>query len=225
MPAQRAISRRPGRCRCASRPAEGKSRCEILSSAQQSLAIPKSDLFFADAAGKGYYRSAYPANVYAKLVANVETGLTPEERIALIGDEWALVRANKVSVGDYLDLTAAIKDDPSGTVVGSAIEAIAAVKDRIATTPQEREALAAWARKTFRPSLDKLGPPSKDDTPEKASLRTTLFGFLGTVGNDPEIIAQARRSPRSIWPIRARSIRTLPRKPEDCCRKRGRSSL
>ena len=52
----------------------------------RALTAPEAPFLFANAGGKGYYRSTYPADVYAKLVANVETGLTPEERISLIGD-------------------------------------------------------------------------------------------------------------------------------------------
>ena len=38
---------------------------------------------------------------YPALVDHVESGLTPPERISLVGDEWAQVRANKATVGDY----------------------------------------------------------------------------------------------------------------------------
>ena len=55
----------------------------------------ESPLFFADAGGKGFYRSAYAPAQYQALVRQVETGLTPAERISLIGDEWAQVRSNK----------------------------------------------------------------------------------------------------------------------------------
>src|SRR5271155_499491 len=97
------------------------SSCKVLSSAQQSLMVPKAPFFYANGGGKGYYRSTYPPDVYAKLVSNVETGLNPEERISLIGDEWAQVRANKAPVGSCLDLVAAVKDDSSGQVVGQAL--------------------------------------------------------------------------------------------------------
>ena len=55
----------------------------------------RNGLFFANAGGKGYYRSAYPPSAYAALVAQVETALTPAERISLTGDEWAQVRARQ----------------------------------------------------------------------------------------------------------------------------------
>jgi aminopeptidase N len=169
----------------------GKSDCEVLSSAQQSLSAPNAEFFYANAEGTGYYRSSYPPDVYAKLVANVETGLTPEERISLIGDQWAQVRANKAPVGSYLDLVAAVKDDSSGTVVSSALQAVASVRMRIASTDAERDELDAWVRKTFKPALEKLGPPSANDTPEQEDLRATLFGALGSA-KDPEVIAQSK---------------------------------
>ncbi len=83
--------------------------CQVLTPATTALKVPEAGLFFANAGGKGYYRSAYPPSVYAALVAGVETTLTPTERISLIGDEWAQVRANKAPIGAYLDLVAAVK--------------------------------------------------------------------------------------------------------------------
>jgi aminopeptidase N/puromycin-sensitive aminopeptidase len=166
--------------------------CDVLSQAQQSLKIPAAAFFFANAEGKGYYRTKYPADVYGKIVADVESGLTPEERIILLGDEWAQVRANKAPVGDYLDLAAAVKDDSSGSVLETALGSVAAIYSRIAATPEEREAISEWVRKTFKPSLERLGSPAADDTPERRELRATLFGAVGSIGKDPEVIAQAR---------------------------------
>ena len=54
-------------------------------------------------------------------MANAETGLSPTERISLLGDEWAQVRASKAAVGDYLNLVAALKSDPSAEVLHNAL--------------------------------------------------------------------------------------------------------
>jgi aminopeptidase N len=171
----------------------GKEDCEVLSAAQQSLKTPQAPFFFANATGKGYYRSTYPVDVYAKIVDNVETGLTPEERITLLGDVWAQVRADKMAVGDYLNLAAAVKDDSSGAVVSTALGAVATIDARIASTDEEHAALAAWVRKNFKPAYEKIGDPSESDTPEKKELRAALFGYLGTIGKDPDVIAEARQ--------------------------------
>ncbi len=169
-----------------------KNDCEVLSSAKQTLPVPSAAFFFANAGGTGYYRSTYPADVYNKLVANVETGLSAEERISLIGDQWAQVRANKVPVGSYLDLVTAVKDDKSGAVLSTALSGVSSINARLASTPEERAELAAWVRKTLKPSLDRLGPPSASDSPETKELRATLFGTLGTIGQDRAVIAEAK---------------------------------
>jgi aminopeptidase N/puromycin-sensitive aminopeptidase len=169
------------------------SDCEVLTSAQQSVKVPHAPFFFANAAGKGYYRSTYPSDVYKEIVSHVETGLTPEERITLLGDVWAQVRADKMSVGDYLNLAAAVKDDTSASVVQTALNAIGAIDDEISSTDEEHKALAAWVVKNFKPAYERLGQASDGDSPEKKELRAALFGALGTIGEDPDVVAEAKQ--------------------------------
>jgi aminopeptidase N/puromycin-sensitive aminopeptidase len=167
--------------------------CEVFASAEGSLKTPDAAFFYADAGGKGYYRSSYPESVYSKIVAHVEDGLSPEERISLLGDEWAQVRADKAAVGSYLDLVSAVKDDASAEVVGAALGSVSTIAAQVAATPEEREALSAWVRKNFKPALQALGEPAAGDTPEKRQLRATLFNVVGGLGKDPETIAAAKR--------------------------------
>jgi aminopeptidase N len=167
-------------------------QCEVLSPGDAPLTAPSSALFFANASGKGYYRSKYPADVYGALVGAVETSLTPVERISLIGDEWAQVRANTATAGQYLDLVTAVKADPSAQVVGTALSGVDAIFDRIAATQEEKDALGAWVRVTFGPELAKLGPSSPNDSPNTRELRAAYFAVLGYYGKDPAVIAQAK---------------------------------
>lgn len=171
----------------------GKEDCELLAGAQQTLKMPQAAFFFANAEGKGYYRSSYPADVYSRIVDNVETDLSPEERISLLGDVWAQVRADKMAVGDYLTLAAGVRNDTSAAVISTALGAVETIDTRIANTDAEHDALAAWVRKNFKPAYEKLGAASDSDTPEKKELRSTLFGYLGTVGKDPDVIAEAKQ--------------------------------
>lgn len=170
---------------------EAQQDCELLTSDTTSLKIPQSRPFFANAGGRGYYRTAYAPSDYAALASHIETSLSPAERISLIGDEWAQVRANKASVGDYLDLVATVKDDPNAEVISSALTGLVAVDSRVASTQEEKDALDQWVRQTFAPEYAKLGPPAASDSPNKKELRAILFGTLGEA-KDPEILAQAR---------------------------------
>ncbi len=173
---------------------DGSKDCQVLSSAEQSLKAPQAPFFFADAEGKGYYRSSYPPEAYAKIVSSVETGLKPEERISLLGDAWAQVRADKMAVGDYLNLAAAVKDDANATVITTALSAVNTIDMQIAATPEEHEALAAWVRRNFKATYQQLGAASDSDTPGKKQLRATLFGYLGLLGEDPDVIAEAKQT-------------------------------
>ena len=166
--------------------------CELLTPTETALKIPSSSLFFANARGKGYYRSAYSPSIYEALVAHIEAALTPTERISLLGDEWAQVRANKTSVGNYLNLVAAVRADPNAAVIRSTLGGVNATYARIAATPQEKDALAAWIRSTFAPEYAKLGTPSDSDSANIRELRAQLFAILGFYGKDPTVLAQAR---------------------------------
>jgi aminopeptidase N/puromycin-sensitive aminopeptidase len=168
-----------------------KQDCQLLTPETTSLTVPRAPLFFANAEGKGYYRTAYEPADYAKLASQVESGLSPAERISLIGDQWVQVRANKASVGDYLNLVAAVKADPNAEVISTALGGLGAINTRIASTPEEKDALDAWFRQTFAPEYAKLGTPADSDSPSKKQLRALLFAALGNA-KDPQILSQAR---------------------------------
>ena len=166
--------------------------CELLSNASQSLSVPSSPVFFANAEGKGYYRTSYPEETYRKLLPHVAGGLTPEERISLLGDQWALTRAGKSTVATYLDLVRELKSDQSSAVIASLSASLNTIDARIAATPEERAALAAWVRTQFAPALRAVGDPSPSDSPTKRELRAQLLSLVGGLGHDPEAIAQAK---------------------------------
>jgi aminopeptidase N/puromycin-sensitive aminopeptidase len=94
-------------------------------------------------------------------------------------------------VGDYLNLATALKTDPNAPVLSDAIGGIEAIVDRVASTADEKAALAVWIRRTFLPHYTDLGAPAPNDTPNTRALRSQLFGLLGTYGKDPTVLAQA----------------------------------
>ncbi len=186
--------------------------CEVLTPSTTSLKIPADGLFFANAGGKGYYRSAYAPAQYAELVVHAEPELTPAERISLAGDEWAQVRANRATVGDYLNLVAALKTDPSAEVLLSASRPLGAIWDQVASTKQERDTLDAWIHRNFAPEYAKLGPPASADSPNTRELRAQLLALLADSGNYPDILTQTRQiadrylaNPASVDPTLGRA--------------------
>jgi aminopeptidase N/puromycin-sensitive aminopeptidase len=148
-------------------------------------------VFFANASDAGYFRTAYTPSQLSSLVATAENSLTATERIGLLGDRWALMRAGQGSVGDYLNLALAFKKDSDATVVETALGKVHAIDATIASD-EDRTRLAAIVRSQFGPVYQSLGTPSKSDTYDRQELRAALFGALGAA-KDPAVLAEARK--------------------------------
>jgi aminopeptidase N len=185
--------------------------CPILSANTQRLQTPQTPVFYGNAGGKGYYRSRYDHAVYQQLLHSVETSLTPPERITFLGSQWALTHAGIASVGDFLNLAGAVRDDSSSDVIETVYAALQIIDQQVASTPEEHQGFAAWVRNNFAPALARLGEPVAGEASEKTGLRATLFSLLGSLGDDPRVIAQATQiseqflqNPASVDPTLAR---------------------
>ena len=95
-------------------------------------------------------------------------------------------------MGDYLNLVAAVKGDENPDVISGITAPLLTINDRIANTTEERQALAAWVDRTFKPAYRRLGPLSPSDAPDRIQLRAALFYLVGAVGRDPDVISEAR---------------------------------
>ncbi len=186
--------------------ASASQDCELLTPETASLKAPPDGLFFANAGGKGYYRSAYAPQQYAALVDQVESGLTPPERISLVGDEWAQVRANKATVGDFLGLVEALKSDSDAEVVSLAFSGLAGVDDQLASSKQERDTLAAWIRRNFAPNMRSSVLPSRTTRPINENCGRRFFRCSAVAATIPKSLRRRTRSPINISPILPRSI-------------------
>ena len=203
---------------------DDKQACELVTPETTSINVPQSLIFFANAGGKGYYRASYAPADYSALASHIESSLSPAERISMLGDEWAQVRDNKATVGDYLNLVSAVKADSNAGVIATALGGLGtigarggdqgglgAIESRVAATPKEKTELDAWVRQIFAPEYARLGSPSLSDSPDKQQLRAILFAALGKAG-DQQIVAEAREisskylaNPRSVDPNLART--------------------
>ena len=171
--------------------------CQLLTPQTKELQDGSGgQLFYANAGDKGYYRTAYGAEQLKTIVGQAEKALTPPERIGLLGDEWALMRADAGSVGEFLDLVLAVKQDKQATVVESALGKVATIETRIATD-EDRARMDKMVRREFGGvymGLNKGGGLEVDDREE---LRQTLFATLGRAG-DPAVLAEAMRETQAL---------------------------
>src|SRR5512133_2708041 len=99
---------------------------------------------FTNAGGTGYYRYGYDSSTLTKLGSGLQTGLSPSERMSVVGNEWALVRTGQHRVTDYLALAEAVKNDRTRAVVDEMLTRFSYIDNRL-VTDQTRPAFHAWA--------------------------------------------------------------------------------
>jgi aminopeptidase N len=169
--------------------------CEVLSDISQTMTVPGNGCaswVFANAGAQGYYRTAYAPETLRALAPRVATDLTPPERLSLIDDEWALVRAGRHSAADYLTLAAAYDREHASGVLGDVANRLEFVGDYL-TTDATRRRFEAFVRSSWRPLYGEVGfDAGPSDNDDRRVLRATLVEMLGTLAEDPEVIAKAR---------------------------------
>jgi aminopeptidase N/puromycin-sensitive aminopeptidase len=176
--------------------------CILLSPGASTLDVPPLDssnmrFVYADASDKGYYRTAYAPAELKAIEANAEARLDIPERIGLLGDRWALVRGGQGTVGEFLDLVLALKQDASPTVMELALGKIDIIDEKIATA-DDRTRMDAVVRRQFAPVYAAMGGPQRHETPDHARLRALLFEELGRAG-DPAVMAQAQSESNQLF--------------------------
>jgi aminopeptidase N/puromycin-sensitive aminopeptidase len=174
----------------------GAPKCVLVNAGTAAVQMPAgAPFFYANADDKGYFRTAYSPAQLKAISAVAETQLSVSERIGYIGDRWALTRAGQGSVGDFLDLALALKQDPNSAILDSTLGTINQIRTRIAggsdtASADERAKLDAVIRAEYEPVFNAIGP--KPTTYDAQQIHTELYGALGEAG-DQAVIAQARQ--------------------------------
>jgi aminopeptidase N len=193
---------------------DGKPFCQIFSQRQETVPLTGcSSWVFTNANAVGYYRTQYDAKVFQKLDASAMAQLVTAERMSLVNDESALVRAGRESVARLLELVAALNQDSEQEVVESYIRPLGSINNYLITA-QDRAAFHSWVRSNFHSMVEKIGwTSSPGESVDTALLRSDLLAIMAGLGEDQEAIRQSTRfaeqyldNPESVDPSIARTV-------------------
>ncbi|HET9743909.1 MAG TPA: M1 family metallopeptidase [Terriglobales bacterium] len=182
--------------------------CKLLNQRGQEFPSPASGAVIANAGAHGYYRTEYDQSERAQLTQDLEHGLSPAERISLLGDDWALMRVGRLSISDYLNLVSQLKTERIRQVWSGVLDNLDYVHDKLVTT-QDKPQYEEFIRNLLKPVYTELS--HGNDTPEQKALRADIFIVLGMDGRDPQTIEEAKKiaeqslqDPGSVDPLMAR---------------------
>jgi puromycin-sensitive aminopeptidase len=144
-----------------------------------------------NAGGHGFYRVRYAADLLTGLTAALHE-LEAIERFNLVSDTFALAQAGAVAAVEHLDLTAHFRDETDRSVWLALLGGLGFVNRVI--DDASRPGLAALVRDRVGPAARRLGwDPRPGESELERQLRGDLLRVLGTLGDDVEIQAEARR--------------------------------
>jgi aminopeptidase N len=164
----------------------------LLTAAQQS-AIPAGrcgEPLRANAGGIGYYRVAYDAPTF-ETNRKAFTALPDDDKIAMLYDQWALVRVGRAPLASFMALASGMGSDRNATAWDTIVTALTAL-ERDTRGSADHDAVVAYASNLVRPVAASLGwdAPSGESV-QTGELRRTLLTALGAWG-DPATVTEAR---------------------------------
>src|SRR5262245_13009146 len=174
---------------------DGTTRA-LVEKASQTVPLPGATAAwcYGNAAAGGFYRVRHDAATQLALLAALDA-LSPVERLALVGDQWALVRADRAPVESFLDLADALGDEPDHDVLDGVMGPLAVLDEQVHEPDSpEQAAFRAWIARRFGPALEHLGWTAQDGEADDVRLRrAALLRLVGGVAEAPAVLAEARR--------------------------------
>ncbi|HUJ28043.1 MAG TPA: M1 family aminopeptidase [Myxococcales bacterium] len=148
------------------------------------------DWVLGNAGARGFYRVAYDAELLRRLIEALPE-LRPEERMGLVSDQWALVRASQAKLDSFLQLLAGFKGEADHVVLDEVVGRLSYLEHRCVSA-QDREAFHEWVRRLFTPAAADLGWDRREgDDDERRLRRATVLRALALVGRDPASVQTA----------------------------------
>ena len=164
--------------------------CAVVASAPATVRADTCPAWvMANAGGHGYYRVVYTPDMIRSLARAIDA-LAPTERISLLADEWALVRAGRHDVGTFMDLAEGFKTERTPDVLDTLLDRLAAIGEEL-TTDASRSKYRAWVAALLTPAMEDVGWTPRAG--EKEPPRDLLVAALGGTARDPQTIQTARR--------------------------------
>jgi puromycin-sensitive aminopeptidase len=164
----------------------------LVDGAAQTIELPDADWFFPNGDGAGFFRFALDDAALQRLVQVVQSALNPAERLTLVGNQWALVRACKADVAQFFTVLGGYHEETDRAVLSAITERLYWLATHVvddATRPRFERFVADF----MRPHVEALGwDPRPGESADDRLRRATAIAALGELAGDAAIISEAK---------------------------------
>ncbi|MCC6848210.1 MAG: M1 family metallopeptidase [Deltaproteobacteria bacterium] len=164
----------------------------LLAGDEAEVTLAGARWVFPNGGGAGFYRFALDDAAIDRLAGAIATGLAPEERLNLVGNQWTLVKAGIGSVAGFVTLVRGFAGEPDRAVLEAIAQRLAWLDTHV-LADAGRARFTALVRTIFDAELAALGWHSRPGEPVDLRVkRAVVIGALGGLARDPAVLAEAR---------------------------------
>jgi puromycin-sensitive aminopeptidase len=143
----------------------------------------------ANAGSTGFYRVAYTPDLLAGL-GQALADLLPAERIGLLADQWALVRAGRARISDFLDLVLAFGAETDHAVLDELVGRLGYVEARL-VDGEDQERFRRLVERLFLPRFQKMGwDPIAGESDQDRLRRAALLRAVAGIARSAPVLAE-----------------------------------
>jgi puromycin-sensitive aminopeptidase len=182
---------------------------ELLRSEEAAVVPPargQLQWILANAGARGFYRVAYDAPLLRRLIEALPE-LESEERMNLVSDQWALVRAGAARVDGFLRLLEGVaRHESDHSVLDEVVSRLSWLEHR-GVGDGDRPRLQSWVARLFAGVAGELSwdaRPGEED--ERRLRRAAVLRAMALVAREPSAVAEADARYRKVAARDAKSI-------------------
>jgi puromycin-sensitive aminopeptidase len=143
----------------------------------------------------GFFRPHHGKQELAALLGSLPS-LSAVERMGLVDHQWALVRARRSGLGSFLDLAAALGDEPDADVLMALHKPLGFLADCLVpdAVPGCEAPFRRWIETCFGGPFAELGwDPARGEKEPQRMRRAALLGIAGSIAGSEDVLEQAAR--------------------------------
>lgn len=171
----------------------------VFSDAKTTVHLPRARWYYPNGGASGFYRFLLDDAALDALVPAMQTGLAAHERLNLLDNQFALVRAGQRSLASYMRLLAGYREETDRAVVGTLIDHLAWLWLHVVDDAVEKP-FATLVEELLWPQWQSLGWDTRPtDSDDDRLRRAAVAAALGSIARSTTIRREARQRLERYW--------------------------
>jgi puromycin-sensitive aminopeptidase len=164
----------------------------LLERSEGTVTLRNARWFYPNGDGSGFYRFVMDDASLERLTAAMGAALNPQERLALVGNQWALVKAGKAPIAQFLALLDGLRGEIDRAVLGAVTERLDWLGTHL-VDDDARPRFQPLVVALFQAQLEELGwEPKPEESADDRQRRAIVISALGDLARRPPVLAEAR---------------------------------